>query len=61
MTAQFQDVLRRFTFSGVPTVELEAAGLRYFVNEYWTAGNGAATACTNLATGPALRLSCPGF
>jgi len=31
-------MLRGFTFSGAPTVELHAAGIRYFVNEYWTAG-----------------------
>ncbi|HYZ22184.1 MAG TPA: DNA methyltransferase, partial [Rhodopila sp.] len=36
--ACFADALRRFTYAGAPTVELEDAGLRYFVNEYWTAG-----------------------
>ena len=33
----FIDVLRQFTFEGAPTVELEEAGLRYFVNAFWTA------------------------
>jgi hypothetical protein len=32
------DVLRQFTFTGAPTLETEDAGVRYFVNEYWTAG-----------------------
>jgi hypothetical protein len=30
-------LLRGFTYNGAPTVELHEAGLRYFVNEYWTA------------------------
>jgi hypothetical protein len=30
------DLLRQFTFTGAPTLETEAAGIRYFVNEYWT-------------------------
>lgn len=32
------DVLRQFTFSGAATLETENAGIRYFVNEYWTSG-----------------------
>ena len=31
-------MLRRFSFDGAPTVEAEEAGLRYFVNAFWTAG-----------------------
>jgi hypothetical protein len=34
--AVLPDVLRQFTFNGTATVETEAAGVRYFVNEYWT-------------------------
>jgi hypothetical protein len=34
----FLDMLRRFTFDGAPTVEADDAGLRYFVNAFWTAG-----------------------
>ena len=34
----FPDLLRRFTFNGAPTAESEDGGIRYFVNEYWTAG-----------------------
>jgi hypothetical protein len=34
----FRDVLRRFTFNGAPTLETDEAGIRYFVNEYWTSG-----------------------
>lgn len=34
----FADVLRCFTFDGTPTVEVREAGLRYFVNAFWTAG-----------------------
>ena len=33
----FLATLRRFTFSGAPTIELQDAGLCYFVNEFWTA------------------------
>jgi hypothetical protein len=33
----FADSLRRFTCDGTPTVEFETAGLRYFVNAFWTA------------------------
>jgi len=36
--ATVSDVLRQFTFNGRPTLEVEEAGVRYFVNEYWTAG-----------------------
>ena len=32
------DMLREYTFTGAPTLELEDAGIRYFVNEYWTSG-----------------------
>jgi hypothetical protein len=35
---QFEEALRRFTFDGTPTVAFEEAGLRYFVNAFWTAG-----------------------
>jgi hypothetical protein len=34
----FPNVLRRFTFNGTPTLEKDEAGIRYFVNEYWTSG-----------------------
>ena len=33
----FLGTLRRFTFSGAPTIEQEGNGIRYFVNEFWTA------------------------
>jgi DNA methylase len=33
----FITALRQFSFDGAPTVELEASGLRYFVNAFWTA------------------------
>ena len=32
------DGLRRFSFDGTPTAVFEEAGLRYFVNAFWTAG-----------------------
>jgi hypothetical protein len=32
------ETLRRFTFDGAPTVELDQAGLHYFVNAFWTSG-----------------------
>ena len=31
-------ILERFTYSGAATLAFEEAGLRYFVNEYWTSG-----------------------
>jgi DNA methylase len=34
----FADALRQFTFDGTPTAVFEEAGLRYFVNAFWTAG-----------------------
>lgn len=34
----FLAALRAFTFNGAPTAEVEESGLRYFVNEFWTAG-----------------------
>lgn len=34
----FTRALRQFTFDGTPTQEGEQAGLRYFVNAFWTAG-----------------------
>jgi hypothetical protein len=34
----FPDALRRFSLNGAPTVTFEEAGLRYFVNAFWTAG-----------------------
>ncbi len=36
--ADFADHLRQFCYKGQPTVELTESGLRYFVNEFWTAG-----------------------
>ena len=35
--ADFVEGLRRFSFDGAPTVAFEQAGLRYFVNAFWTA------------------------
>ncbi len=37
-TPVFVDTLRQFSFDGAPTVEVEDAGLRYFINAFWTAG-----------------------
>lgn len=34
----FLDALRHDRFDGAPTAEFEEAGLRYFVNAFWTAG-----------------------
>ena len=31
-------LLRKFTFSGLPTIEAEEDGLRYYINEFWTSG-----------------------
>jgi hypothetical protein len=37
-SVDFVAALRRFSFDGTPTVVFEEAGLRYFVNAFWTAG-----------------------
>ena len=34
---EFVEGLRRFSFDGAPTIAFEQAGLRYFVNAFWTA------------------------
>jgi hypothetical protein len=34
----FLRALRTFSFNGDPTAEIERAGLRYFINEFWTSG-----------------------
>jgi hypothetical protein len=34
----FPSALRRFSFNGTATVETDVAGLPYFTNEFWTAG-----------------------
>jgi hypothetical protein len=36
--SEFVDSLRRFSFDGASTVTFEEAGLCYFVNAFWTAG-----------------------
>jgi hypothetical protein len=36
--ATFPDALRQFSFNGALTLDIEQAGIRYFVNEYWTSG-----------------------
>lgn len=36
--ADIPEALQRFTFSGAPTLLHDEAGIRYWVNEYWTAG-----------------------
>lgn len=34
----FLKAVHAFSFSGEPTVEVDRAGLRYFINEFWTSG-----------------------
>jgi hypothetical protein len=36
--SRFLQALRTFTFHGAPTATFETAGLTYFVNAFWTAG-----------------------
>ena len=55
------DALRRFTFSGAATVEQEAAGLRYFVNEYWTAGQRQAHALHEVSYRACFKPQLPAF
>lgn len=54
-------LLRRFTFNGTPTVETEEGGLRYFVNEFWTAGQRQAHAIHEISYRACFKPQLPGF
>jgi len=59
--ADFPTALRRFADFGTPTVEFEDQGLRYFVNEYWTAGQRQAHALHEVSYRACFKPQLPGF
>ncbi len=59
--AAFLDTLRRFSLSGGVTVSFEEAGLRYFVNEYWTAGQRQAHSLHEISYRACFKAQLPAF
>lgn len=57
----FNDALRRFTFDGTPTVEFEEAGVRYFVNAFWTAGQRRGHSIHEISYRACFKSQLPGF
>jgi DNA methylase len=57
----FIDALRKFSFDGAKTVELEAAGLRYFVNAFWTAGQRRGHSIHEISYRACFKSQLPGF
>lgn len=60
-TDRLPDLLRRFTFNGAATVEVHDAGLRYFVNEFWTAGQRQAHAIHEVSYRACFKPQLPAF
>jgi hypothetical protein len=59
--SSFLDALRGFSFDGTPTVELEEAGLRYFVNAFWTAGQRRGHSIHEISYRACFKSQLPGF
>jgi len=59
--SSFADGLRRFSFDGAPTVEVEDAGLRYFVNAFWTAGQRRGHSIHEISYRACFKSQLPGF
>jgi hypothetical protein len=57
----FIDALREFSFDGATTVELEEAGLRYFVNAFWTAGQRRGHSIHEISYRACFKSQLPGF
>jgi DNA modification methylase len=57
----FIDALRRFTFDGAQTAELQEAGLRYFVNAFWTAGQRRGHSIHEISYRACFKAQLPGF
>src|SRR4051812_10559934 len=57
----FLETLRRFSFDGAPTVELHEAGLRYFVNAFWTAGQRRGHSLHEISYRACFKSQLPGF
>lgn len=53
--------LRRFSFNGAPTVEAVDGGLRYFVNEFWTAGQRRGHSLHEISYRACFKSELPGF
>jgi hypothetical protein len=59
--SSFLDALRGFSFDGTPTVELEEAGLRYFVNAFWTAEQRRGHSIHQISYRACFKSQLPGF
>jgi hypothetical protein len=59
--ADFFDSLHRFSLDGTPTVVLEEAGLRYFVNAFWTAGQRRGHSLHEISYRACFKSQLPGF
>ena len=57
----FTDALRHFTFDGSPTVAVEEAGLQYFVNAFWTAGQRRGHSIHEISYRACFKSQLPGF
>jgi len=57
----FLDSLRRFSYDGKATVEAEEAGLRYFVNAFWTAGQRRGHSIHEISYRACFKSQLPGF
>ena len=57
----FTDRLRRFSFNGAATIETQDAGLRYFVNEFWTAGQRQGHSIHEISYRACFKAQLPGF
>ncbi len=54
-------MLRGFSFNGSATVEAEAGGIRYFINEFWTAGQRQAHAIHEVSYRACFKPQLPAF
>jgi hypothetical protein len=59
--ADFVEGLRRFSFDGAPTVVSDQAGLRYFVNAFWTAGQRRGHSLHEISYRACFKSQLPGF
>ena len=59
--ADFVEGLRRFSFGGVPTVAVEQAGLCYFINAFWTAGQRRGHSLHEISYRACFKAQLPGF
>lgn len=57
----FVERLAHFTFDGAPTVSFEEAGLRYFVNAFWTSGQRKGHSLHEISYRACFKSQLPGF